>query len=306
MSNVYGQRIMASRPDPEVERKSRGCGEVVPYMLSPEELEKYRAMPPPTGKRRIEIRTKEEHELAKPTKYPHITKEFLEAEFAAGKSGNQVQREQGMSPGTIQHFMKRFGIKSQHSPGFGNSEQSGEAVLNKNLSADDSEQQVNVQELRLEIERLRHVLAEQIGTTNQGVEKIAELEKALKEKQNDELTLNGYQALASRTAVTDWDMVSVRVLRDSQLLPLMNFALGAAGEAGEIADEVKKVVYHGHDLNRDKLLKEIGDTLWYLSQLARVLQYRFGYAGKQNIEKLKERYPEGFSEALSRNRGVEG
>ena len=78
--------------------------------------------------------------------------------------------------------------------------------------------------------------------------------------------------------------------------------LGLAGEAGEVADEIKKVIGHGHKLDEDKLIKEIGDVLWYAAEMCSALGVSLDYVAKKNIEKLKARYPEGFSRERSINR----
>lgn len=116
------------------------------------------------------------------------------------------------------------------------------------------------------------------------------------------MTLNEYQRLASRTANMDHEKVLGRLRQNTRLIELLNFALGAAGEAGELADDVKKVVFHGHELDAKKLQKETGDALWYLSQVAKALGYNLGAVAEANIEKLRQRYPEGFSEEASKAR----
>lgn len=105
------------------------------------------------------------------------------------------------------------------------------------------------------------------------------------------MNLNEYQRLASRTAN----------LKDEALT---NFALGIAGEAGEVADMVKKYVFHGHQLDRDELIKELGDVLWYVSQLAAWMDIELDEVAKRNIEKLMARYPNGFSKEASRSRAL--
>jgi NTP pyrophosphatase (non-canonical NTP hydrolase) len=85
-------------------------------------------------------------------------------------------------------------------------------------------------------------------------------------------------------------------------MELLNVALGAAGEAGEIADLVKKHVFHGHDFAPEKLIEEAGDNLFYLSWLASALNVTLDYIAEQNIAKLQRRYPDGFSYEASRNR----
>ncbi len=80
-------------------------------------------------------------------------------------------------------------------------------------------------------------------------------------------------------------------------------ALGLTGEAGEVADHIKKFIYHGHDLDRGKLIKEAGDVLWYVNLLASALGISLEEVAAQNISKLEKRYPGGeFTAERSRNR----
>lgn len=83
---------------------------------------------------------------------------------------------------------------------------------------------------------------------------------------------------------------------------IVNFTLGLVGEAGEVADEIKKAVYHGHGINKDRLCKELGDVCWYLATLSHYLNIPLEEVFEKNIEKLKKRYPEGFSSEASINR----
>jgi NTP pyrophosphatase (non-canonical NTP hydrolase) len=82
-------------------------------------------------------------------------------------------------------------------------------------------------------------------------------------------------------------------------LGMLNYSMGMAGEGGEAADLVKKHVFHGHDLDRGKLLKECGDVVWYACALAAHLGVDFSDVLQMNIEKLQKRYPEGFNSADS-------
>ena len=84
---------------------------------------------------------------------------------------------------------------------------------------------------------------------------------------------------------------------------LLNDALGLAGEAGEVADYLKKVLFHGHEMNPEEVIKECGDVLWYVTDMLDSLGYTLLYAAEKNKEKLRKRYPDGFSEERSRNRG---
>lgn len=81
--------------------------------------------------------------------------------------------------------------------------------------------------------------------------------------------------------------------------PLEYYALGVAGEAGEVADAVKKGVYHGGVLDRAKIIKEMGDTLWYLARLSAKLGITLGEVAQVNAIKLAKRYPNGYSDEAS-------
>jgi NTP pyrophosphatase (non-canonical NTP hydrolase) len=99
-------------------------------------------------------------------------------------------------------------------------------------------------------------------------------------------TLNRYQQDASRTGGTG----------------LAVSGLGIAGEAGEVADLIKKYIGHGHALSIDDLEKELGDVLWYVADLASQVGLTLEEVAAANIEKLRKRYPNGFSQEASQNR----
>ena len=78
-----------------------------------------------------------------------------------------------------------------------------------------------------------------------------------------------------------------------------NMCLGIAGESGEIIDYLKKVGFHGHIFEKEKLTNEIGDLMWYVTVLADYFGIDMQDVLKANIEKLRIRYPNGFSESDS-------
>ena len=87
---------------------------------------------------------------------------------------------------------------------------------------------------------------------------------------------------------------------------LANWALGLSGESGEVSDEIKKIVFHKHSLDRQKLAKELGDVQWYIATCAKDLGFNLSEIMELNVEKLRARYPDGFSPEKSKNRdGVE-
>lgn len=71
--------------------------------------------------------------------------------------------------------------------------------------------------------------------------------------------------------------------------------LGLCGEAGEVADLLKKQAWHGLAVDRNQMAKELGDVLWYVADLASHFGLDLDAVADMNIEKLKKRYPDGFT-----------
>jgi len=99
------------------------------------------------------------------------------------------------------------------------------------------------------------------------------------------MTINEYQKLAMRTLNPELSQKDV----------LINGVMGLCGESGEAIDIVKKWLALGHDLDRERLAKELGDIAWYLAETAYALDIPLEDILKANIEKLAKRYPEGFA-----------
>ena len=106
------------------------------------------------------------------------------------------------------------------------------------------------------------------------------------------MTANEYQNLAMRTLNPKLSKRDV----------LINSVMGLCGESGEAIDLVKKWMAHGHELDKARLAKELGDIAWYLAEAATALDMDLEEILAGNIEKLKNRYPEGFSCEKSRVR----
>lgn len=107
------------------------------------------------------------------------------------------------------------------------------------------------------------------------------------------MKINEYQQLAMRSLNKDLSKKDV----------LINGVMGLCGEAGEAIDIVKKYLAQGHELDKEKLIKELGDVAWYLAETAYALDTDLETVFNLNIEKLKRRYPEGFEKekSISRN-----
>ena len=88
----------------------------------------------------------------------------------------------------------------------------------------------------------------------------------------------------------------------SQKDVLINAVMGLCGESGEAIDIVKKHLHQGHELDREKLIKELGDIAWYLAEAAYALEVDLDTVFEGNIAKLKARYPEGFETEKSIHR----
>ena len=106
------------------------------------------------------------------------------------------------------------------------------------------------------------------------------------------MTGNEYQKLAARTMNP--------ALRGRDVL--INGVMGLCGEAGEAIDIVKKHLAQGHELDREGLIKELGDVAWYLAETATALGHRAGRGARAQHRKTQNRYPEGFSAEKSQHR----
>lgn len=98
------------------------------------------------------------------------------------------------------------------------------------------------------------------------------------------MTINEYQREALRTE----NGMSKEYPR------ILNGLMGLNGEAGEALDILKKHLFQGHELDEAHLAKELGDVAWYLAVSADALGYPLETILQMNVDKLRERYPDGF------------
>ena len=104
------------------------------------------------------------------------------------------------------------------------------------------------------------------------------------------MTPNEYQTLAMRTC-------NLPLSTDM----LYHGVFGLASEAGEVAGIIQKV-YQGHEFDKDHMKKELGDCLWMIAEICTALDFSLEDVMQSNIDKLKERYPYGFSAERSLHR----
>lgn len=99
------------------------------------------------------------------------------------------------------------------------------------------------------------------------------------------MEFNEYQKAANRTLYGNEQV-------------LTNCALGLAGESGQLIDLIQDYTFKGKDLDKEKMIDELGDVLWYLSQIAQWADVDFDDVAKANIETLNKRYPNGFTDGM--------
>jgi phosphoribosyl-ATP pyrophosphohydrolase len=110
------------------------------------------------------------------------------------------------------------------------------------------------------------------------------------------MTFDEYQKRAQETAIANPD-------------PLMDktiWAMGVAGEAGEVIEKWKKIVaYHEgiiSEEDRKELGKELGDVVWYIAQFAHSLDLSLDEIMNQNLAKLADRKKRGVQKGKGDNR----
>ena len=90
---------------------------------------------------------------------------------------------------------------------------------------------------------------------------------------------------------------------------LTTAGIGLAAESGEFLEIVKKMVFQGkpwNDDNREHLIIELGDVMWYVMQACMALGVSLDEVVEGNVEKLKKRYPGGeFDVHYSENRAAD-
>ena len=106
------------------------------------------------------------------------------------------------------------------------------------------------------------------------------------------MQVNEYQKVAMATLNPALDKKNV----------LINSVMGLCGESGEAIDIVKKWLMQGHELDKEYLVRELGDVAWYLAEAATALDVPLETVFQGNLDKLRQRFPNGFDTGASVNR----
>lgn len=78
--------------------------------------------------------------------------------------------------------------------------------------------------------------------------------------------------------------------------PIIGFALGLAGETGEVVDDIKKKYFHGRNIDVQHTLEELGDVMWYVANVANQMGASLEEILDANAEKLRKRYPDMYGQ----------
>jgi len=84
---------------------------------------------------------------------------------------------------------------------------------------------------------------------------------------------------------------------------ILTWGLGITGEAGDVASCIKKTFAHDND-QREGIKENIGDTLWYAAMICNFFGWDMQAVLEENVEKLKKRYPTGFTIEDARRNGT--
>lgn len=129
----------------------------------------------------------------------------------------------------------------------------------------------------------------------------------------DKVDFNKYQEFvdavtsdASRDFVAFSDRIVELDLSGANIERLLTAGVGINAEGGEFLEIVKKMIFQGKPWNadnKDHLITELGDLMWYVMQACIALQVPIDYVIGRNVEKLEKRYPGGaFDVFYSENR----
>lgn len=108
---------------------------------------------------------------------------------------------------------------------------------------------------------------------------------------------------ATRTESNDFLAMQER-FAETGTIRLLHASMGLATESGEFLDTLKKHLFYGKTLDRVNLAEEMGDLFWYLAIAASELGVDFESVMTKNLEKLRARYGEKFSEEKAEKRDL--
>jgi NTP pyrophosphatase (non-canonical NTP hydrolase) len=118
------------------------------------------------------------------------------------------------------------------------------------------------------------------------------------------ITSENYVENVIRTEASDLEAITKR-LSNPETIRLLHAAMGLVTEAAELADMLKKHIFYGKSIDIINAQEEVGDAEWYCGIAIDVMKTTMNDILTKNIEKLRKRYPEKFTEDCAINRHVE-
>jgi NTP pyrophosphatase (non-canonical NTP hydrolase) len=112
-----------------------------------------------------------------------------------------------------------------------------------------------------------------------------------------------YKDMVLKTESKDFGAIASR-LSDKRAIRLLHGSCGLATEAGELLDTIKKYAFYGKEIDTVNVIEEVGDLMWYCAIILDELDVEFEDVMEKNINKLKARYGEKFSETSANTRNL--
>lgn len=108
-----------------------------------------------------------------------------------------------------------------------------------------------------------------------------------------------YKEASSRTFLNRTEGI------DARTTDLLHCVIGMGTESGELLDQFKRHIYYGKPLDVINVKEELGDQMWYIMNLCRLMDFDIEEIMELNINKLKARFPAKFSAENAINRDTD-
>ena len=103
----------------------------------------------------------------------------------------------------------------------------------------------------------------------------------------------------------DYAGIAKRMTATHDIIDLQHASTGITTEGGEVADQLKRYIYYGTELDNTNLKEELGDLMWYIMLGVTAIGMDLESVLRTNISKLRARYGEKFSKDAAVNRDLE-
>lgn len=140
-----------------------------------------------------------------------------------------------------------------------------------------------------------------------------QLKKRKQQMSDDKVTIDNYQGLAGRTECSHKRAFERLELHfegrggypPEMSMRLLHAVIGIMGEVGELASALEGWLWYGKPFDLVNFKEEIGDSEWYLAEALNAIEARLQEVLQSNIDKLRQRYPNRFTEERAANRDLQ-